>query len=220
MQKVRIKKFQQLLLLLAILSFLWASPLNGTAADNVPGERLESSTLLDLSREESIPPSRLKEYLELPSETDKNISLAELNITDENIEVARTGFRRGLWRFSWNIVIVGMIVIFLSLSLTGILIGILSRLVIFSEKSPTRGIKTSKKSVKKGATGVKIENIKSRDTGNKAVIAAITALHLHLQEAEELSKMTLSWKREPVSVWKTSGKFDMPNRVLGERKRD
>ncbi|MBW6515525.1 MAG: OadG family protein [Candidatus Cloacimonetes bacterium] len=209
-------KHNFLLFIVIVFSVLLVEPIYCVYQKKVDYEYSEETTLEELSKQLSIPSDKLKKYLDLPLGLDNTTTLAELQIDQEKVEKAHKQFRSKIWGFSWNIVLVGMLVIFCSLSLTGLFIGLLSRVVKYSEKPPIYG-KKSDNDKKQVAKKVKIADLKSRDAGYNAVIAAITALHFHLQEAEELSKMTLTWKREPVSVWKTSGKFDMPNRVLRER---
>jgi Na+-transporting methylmalonyl-CoA/oxaloacetate decarboxylase gamma subunit len=195
-----------------------ATTLQGRYGDRISYRYTPETTLAEVSTQTGIPVVNLINYLELPADTDRTKTLSELGVTGERIEEARSHFSDKVWGFSWNIVLVGMIVIFVSLSLTGFFINLLSRIVKLSERERTKAATKKKKSGEQETKRVKIKDIKSRDTGYNAIVAAITALHFHLQEAEELSKMTLAWKREPVSVWKTSGKFDMPNRVIREKK--
>jgi len=201
------------------IAIVFIEPVYGLYEKKVKYSYSETTTLSELSKQLSIPTSKLKDFLELPQETNNNLSLGELGINSDQVKSAQHLFRKRIWGFSWNIVLVGMLVIFCSLSLTGFFIGLLSKVVIFSEKPPTKPLAVKAKTKKREPTKVKISDIKSRDAGYNAVVAAITALHFHLQEAEEISKMTLSWKREPVSVWKTSGKFTMPNRIIHEIKK-
>ena len=208
-----------LLLTIIVSGVIFLDPMYGMYDKKINFEYTENTTLEELAKQLSIPPSKLKEHLELPAETNIHATLAQLGVDQEMVSQAQTEFRKKIWGFSWNIVLVGMLVIFSSLSLTGLFIGLLGKVVRYSEntrqrKQILRGKKARSKTVK-----ASMGDIKSRDAGYNAVIAAITALHFHLQEAEELSQMTLSWKREPVSVWRTSGKFDLPNRVLGDRKK-
>ena len=202
------------IILILILATFMINPLQGLYEKISVYEYSAEDTIAELSLNLSIPASKLIEFFELPIETDRGLTLAELNISADDVEAARQKFRKTIWGFSWNIVLVGMLVIFSSLSLTGLLIGALSRAVIFSER-PAKTAKSAKgKTEDREAKRIKVDDLKSRDSGYNAVIAAITALHFHLKEAEEISKMTLSWKREPISVWRTSGKLDMPNRVI------
>jgi hypothetical protein len=168
----------------------------------------EDTALVELSVILGIPTSKLLEILKVNPETSLYTTIEELGITQEDIESARKEFRKIRWGYSWSIVLIGMIVIFLSLSLTGFLVGQIRHLA----KNP-REKKPKKKIIPR------LANVKYRDTSYNSVIAAITALHLHLQEAEESSKMTIAWSREPVSVWKTSNKFNMPNRAIRGLKR-
>ncbi len=193
--------------------------LQGLSEEYFQDDYAEKITITDLSLELNIPPGWLIDYLELSPETARDYSIEELGISLEEVEEVRLAFENRKWRFSWNIVAVGMLVIFLSLSLTGVFISLLSRIVIFSERQEKKGKPDREKSLERKKAKVGIGDVKSRDSGYNAVIAAITALHFHLEEAEEFGKMTLSWKREPSSVWRTSGKFEMPNRIIREIKK-
>ena len=187
------------------------------ATCNIPSSSMKGGNEVNLNSEKTltqvsvslgIPTAKLLELLNIDPDTNLNSTIRELNIDQNQIDYATIRFRKELWGYSLNIVLIGMVVIFLSLSLTGIIVGQL------------RFIAT--KNLDKAAKQIipKLDNVKYRDTSYNSVVAAITALHLHLQEAEESSKMTLAWSREPVSVWKTSSKFSMPNRaILGLKRR-
>jgi ornithine carbamoyltransferase len=213
------KNYSKRVLLILLLITASVVTLYGRYDDRTGYRYTPETTLAEVANQTGIPVINLINYLELPVDTDRNMTLEELAVTEDMIEEARSHFSGKIWGFSWNIVLVGMLVIFSSLSLTGLFIGLLSRIVKLSERETKSLSAKKKKSAGRETKRVKIKDIKSRDTGYNAIVAAITALHFHLQEAEELSKMTLAWKREPVSVWKTSGKFDMPNRVIREKKK-
>ncbi len=140
---------------------------------------------------------------------DNNISTTEY-ITVQRVEREIPAEYDSIMHYSWSIVLIGMLVIFSSLSLTGLVISQLQNLSLFSKLSR---LFTRRKMIPK------LKDNKSRDTGIDAVIAAVTALHYHIQEAEESNKMIIAWTREPVSVWKASARFLMPNRIMRERKR-
>jgi len=48
------------------------------------------------------------------------------------------------------------------------------------------------------------------DVSTNAIIAVITALHLHVQEVEEKHRLMLTWRRAQKPAWRTAG--IMPNR--------
>jgi Na+-transporting methylmalonyl-CoA/oxaloacetate decarboxylase gamma subunit len=195
-------------LIAAIIFCLPFATIHTSVHHEIDDLNLEEISFTELAFRLSIPPGKLIKYFDLDPDINRSMTPAELGIDRKSIDQARLRFKKNKWRFSWNIVLLGMLVIFSSLSLTGLFISLLSKVVLFSESSD-KSIAYLKKKKNEG-----LRNIKSRDTSYNAVVAAITAFHLHIQEAEEFGKMTLSWKREPVSVWKTSGKLDMPNRIL------
>lgn len=197
--------------LLVLMVLLPLSSLSAKQHEEAIGKYTKDSTITEVSLSLGIPSSKLVEHLGLDPDTDRTMTLSDLQIDPDEVERARIGFKKESWRFSGNIVIVGMLVIFLSLSVTGLFVALLSKVVSVSENSGSKGKKVNKASP---------IDVKSRDTSYNAIVAAITALHLHLQDAEEFGKMTLSWEREPVSVWKTTGKLDMPNRVYRKEKQN
>lgn len=157
-------------------------------------------TLDDLSLVLSVPTGKIIEALELDEDVDRSkLIIDDLGLGLQEIKEAYDRFKEQRWHYSWNIVLVGMIVIFSSLALTGFFVGQLSS--IGREKKP--GKKTKQ----------------HPDTQNDAkqkkdsVIAAIATVHLHLKEAEESERLIIAWNREPVCVWKTSGKMVMPNQA-------
>jgi len=103
-------------------------------------------------------------------------------------------------------VVVGMLVVFISLILIGFIINQLRHL---NPQSRTR------KEAEPNGKAAEPEP----DVSTNAIIAVITALHMHVREAEEQRKLMLTWCRAPMSMWR-AGKVAMPNRefVLTRRK--
>jgi len=151
-------------------------------------------TLDDLSLILSVPAGKLIEALGEHEDIDRSILIEDLGIGINEIQEAYRKFIEQRWSYSWNIVLVGMIVIFSSLALTGFLVGQLSN--IGRKKRPKKEQKTNTQDQK----------IEKKDS----LIAAITTVHLHIKEAEESERLIIAWNREPVCVWKTSGKMMMP----------
>jgi len=157
------------------------------------------TNLIELSTILSIPVSKLREYFELPENIDEDKTLYELGITNNSINEASIKFEKEKWQYSLNIVLVGMIVIFSSLSLTGLFISQLRR--IGGEKK----YKSISKNLSDKEHGKRISTNYANNHNN--IIAAIATLKIYTLEAEENEKLIIAWNREPVSVWKTSGKL-------------
>ncbi len=157
-------------------------------------------TLLDISKESEIPVKKWIQYLEISNETPSSITLNELKLNQKKMDIAFDEYVEHQTSFYAGVVIVGMLIVFASLIITGLII---SQLEHFSKKKPKQGkMKTVKTSAGK-VTGP-VEHLSSN-----AIVAAITAIYLHELEVEEQNKLLLTWKRAPLSVWKTA-KF-MPN---------
>jgi len=199
-------KFFRVLIYLALLVLMSSS----VALLAVSGDTISPETsLYDLSIKLDVPVKTLKEYFKLDSKANVNASISSLGIDGSMIENAYSQFQDRKWVFSWGVVLIAMVVILLSLAATGFFVYAFGVAVNYFDRD--KKILTRVDNLNK--------SIKSRDTSYDAVIAAIIALHCHLKEAEESEKLTLAWKREPVSVWKASSKFYLPNRTITERKK-
>lgn len=163
-------------------------------------------SLLEISRESEIPVKKWIQYLELPQNTNAETTLSQLKLSQKKLDKAFDLYLENEKTFYAGVVVVGMLIVFTSLIITGMLI---SQLEHFSKKKSKK--KTVKTSVGK-VTGP-AEHISS-----SAIVAAITAVYLHEIEVEEQNKLLLTWKRAPLSVWKTA-KLMPNNAVLRNIKR-
>jgi len=197
-----IKIFNIMIFILALMLFSEVSA-EGKTLHNI--EYSTDNTLREISLLSSIPVSKLSELLIPGEEVETDVPLESLGISIDDVETARIKFEDQLWRYSWNIVLVGMIVIFASLIVTGLCVGHLHLVVSTNFPKTKDKIKKSQNVEKVG---------KYTD-----IIAAITAVHLHIKNAEDDEKLIIAWNREPVSVWKTSSKFLMPNMMYESKKK-
>ena len=163
------------------------------------------NNLQEISLIVHIPLGKLIEILDISKISDNHLKpIKELGIGVEDIERAQVQYKKDLWKYSANIVLLSMLVIFLSLALMGFFIGLLKSFVEMPKVSTAIGKAPS-------VTDKLQEKPETRRYND--IIAAIATLHLHIREAEESNRMIIAWQREPVSVWKTSGKLTMTSRV-------
>ena len=163
-----------------------------------------STTLLEISVQTNIPVKKITQYLNLENQTKFNVSLQELNISNEDIEKAIAEYQENKVSFYTGIILVGMGIVFLSLLITGIIINSLQHIGKHGKV---------KKAVVKTSVGT-ITAPKDHISSN-GIIAAITAMFLH--DAEEKDKINLTWKRQSISMWKAAGMVE--NRVFEIGKR-
>jgi hypothetical protein len=178
-----------------ILFFLLISFSVLTAAD-IP-DFSDQTNLLEISKTLDIPSKKLAEYLNLDSETDSKIPLAELGITNDKIKNAYTAYQEEETVFFGDIVLVGMSIVFISLILVGLIILSLQHLEI--KKKP----KTSRTA-----------NIPEHISSN-AIVAAITAIYIHEAEVEEQNRLNLTWTRSQLSMWRATNMVE--NRFFERR---
>ena len=212
-------------------------------------------TLAGLAMQERMPVGKLVHYLGLATDTHANASLAELKLTQGDIDAAvnayytseslaeiathcgvpvkklneflpgddidiyaplgtqgfgkadvmqaRQRFIEQRTGYVTGIVIVGMLVVFASLIIIGLVINQLRHV------DPQNRKKKAQKAAPEATAKAQPEP--EPDVSTNAIIAVITALHLHVQEVEEQHKLMLTWKRTPMSMWR-AGKVTMPNR--------
>jgi Na+-transporting methylmalonyl-CoA/oxaloacetate decarboxylase gamma subunit len=167
---------------------------------------LNNITLQELSAEIQIPIKKLKECLELPQTTDNHATLSDLTIGKQNIILAIDRYNEDRFGYYQSIVILGMLIVFGSLMITAVFIGLLQHTVI--EKKPK-----TPQSRKHGKQEASREHVSSN-----AIVAAIATVYMHEWEIEEQNKMILTWKRAPLSLWKVSRILPNQEFYKGKRK--
>ncbi|MCD4795646.1 MAG: OadG family protein [Candidatus Cloacimonetes bacterium] len=171
-------------------------------------EIFSEKTLSQLSQEINIPIKKLKTLLEIDAAKSPETKLNELEITSSQVQNAITEYNSTKRVYFWSIVLAGMIIVFISLALVGFIINQLKKLHKLD--------KLSKKRLEK-IPRAKISADKPNLSRND-IVAVITAIYLHELEAEEQSRLLLTWKRTPISMWKAATKFNMPNRLFFGKK--
>ncbi len=150
-------------------------------------------TILEISKKSDIPPKKLKLILGIEQSISNQTQLSTLKITQEKINLEIKKFQKEKRNFYQSIVMIGMVIVFASLLLVGIIIGQLKRL-----QKPMRS------PIKKISVPQNIEG--------GEIIAITVAIFLHENEAEEQNKMILTLDNQLHNVWSAGKENDMPNR--------
>ena len=168
----------------------------------------EMNSVAEVARNFNIPIKKLKELLELDplDRSSDNYSLQLVEKTPEQVLASIADFHNDIITYGSSIIFVGMLVVFISLAISSIII---SQLVHLNrEQKPKDIIKISK-------TG----KVTAPDVLNKGIIvAAITALHIHIQSIEERRRLLLTFKRTPVNMWRATKIQSMPNREFSRKR--
>lgn len=167
---------------------------------------------ITLKVEIGLPASNIIEILDLPGlDPDKPI-IEQPELTAARLHQAIIEFDQKKWGFSWSIVLVGMLVIFTSLLITGTFVSQIQNLHF----NDLRNLFSKQK--KKKLPEISASSSQTNISPN-AIIAVICALNAHIQDAETQNKLELTWSREPVSLWKSTNKINLPNTVYAYKKR-
>lgn len=110
----------------------------------------------------------------------------------------------------WNIVIVGMIIIFLSLIVIAILVSLLRN---FHKRADYKKNDRKKEIIAKKISKFKpIQNKEQQPPLDHNIqLAILTTIFLYENEIENQSKMLLTMKRTKTCTWKQSSRLLMPN---------
>jgi len=132
------------------------------------------------------------------------LTISELGVTPERFKEAYTTFIDEKYDFGGNITIVGISVVFSSLFLIYLIIG------LFKHIGKERSAPKDKKVQTPVGTVSGPAEVMSSDT----IVAVITALHRYRVEIEERRKIMITIKRTQVSRWGSPCQADMPNKNI------
>lgn len=167
----------------------------------------ETFTLLQISTQFSIPVKKLKSTLGLdPNDaTLNNRTIQSLGKSIDDILKAKQHFKDTLAKTGNNIILVGMLVVFIALLITSIVILQLRHLnAVTSDKIEQPGAKA------------KLMGIHPSVTAND-IVAVITALQLHKKQIEDRKHIILTFHRANANYWHASGLYAMPNRSFNRK---
>jgi Na+-transporting methylmalonyl-CoA/oxaloacetate decarboxylase gamma subunit len=162
-----------------------------------------SWTLKEFAEANQVPPRKISTTLGEEFDTRDSTTLSELGITRRDAKEAFEEYRKEELSFLRNIAEIGMLIVFLSLIIVAVLIGLLRHLHIFERKGNSR--KPEKRSVRSMVGTIS----SSGDMSDYALAAVVAAIFLHEEEVEEENRLLLTWKRASTNMWKASR--SMPN---------
>jgi len=171
----------------------------------------ETSTLLQISSKFHVPVKKLKSILKLdPNNSALNHrTLQSLNLDLEDILAAVKEFDDTLDKTGYNIILVGMLVVFVALFVTSIVIMQLRHLnILTQDKQPVQKVKINQSG--------KLLSVHPTITNND-IVAAITALQIYRRQIEERRRLALTFHREKANYWRAAGLYSMPNREFGKK---
>ena len=154
--------------------------------------------------EQDLPPDPLARHFRALRITDTSQTLAALGVTREEAGKALARYRAAEPAFVGSIVLTGMVIVFVSLLVVSLLIGLFRHLHIFDRAEKTDTGKRSVSSV--------VGTIRSTgDLGVRSIAAVVAAIFLHEEEVEAETRLLLSWKRASTNLWRAHA--SMPNEV-------
>ncbi len=144
----------------------------------------QKMSIRQISAVSHIPMRKIIEYLDLPTDTDINKPVIDLNRDQAELQKAVTLYHKNQKNYYWGIVVIGMSTVFASLIIVALLIGQLRHLGKKKDSSTT-------------------------ELSDEIVAAIVTTLFLHEMDVEESNRLLLTWKRAPLSMWKASNYIPM-----------
>ncbi|MCD4652209.1 MAG: OadG family protein [Candidatus Cloacimonetes bacterium] len=178
-------------------------------SDSINGNWDETTSLIDIAEKTGIPVKSLIKNLDLDKEywasrNDRSFLIktpTDFGKTKIDVQQAIELFAENNVSFITGITIIGMLVVFVSLIAIGIIIQQLKHLN--RKKKPEKVTVT---------TSVGKITVPEPDVSTNAIVAVITALHIHVKEVRDKKKLLLTWNRGPVSMWKASNHVHLLNR--------
>ncbi len=160
-----------------------------------------SWTLHELAASESIPVKQLAAKLDQDLKLVQGRGLSDLGISQQNASEAIALYREDEGRMVGNIVITGMLIVFVSLVVVAFFISLFKHVHLFG------GTRSGRKSRSVNTSGVSITS--KGDMSERSIAAVITAIFLHEEEVDSENRLLLTWKRTATNFWKIGG--EMPN---------
>jgi hypothetical protein len=190
-------------LLVCLLSCLLGSAVFAVGEREQESLYQSSWTLREFADANQVPPRKISAALGKDLDTQALSTLSELGVTKADAKKALAEYRKGELSLVRNIAETGMLIVFVSLIVVAVLIGLLRHLHIFDKKGNTP--RQGKRSVRSIVGTIS----SSGDMSDYALAAVVAAIFLHEEEVEEEKKLLLTWKRASTNMWKASR--SMPN---------
>ncbi|MDD3050313.1 MAG: OadG family protein [Candidatus Cloacimonetes bacterium] len=161
----------------------------------------EDKTLKEISFITEIPVSKLIEYTGLSRDTDRDATLRTLKLKNSDIQSAITKYNQNKTFFFSGIIIVGMLVVFSSLLIVGLVIIQLKKIVNLFERKKKTVENKSVNETKRVSTG---------SLGEEVITAVFTAIYLYEAEIEERRRQNSFFKTFTTN-WRALNHLNMPN---------
>ena len=166
-----------------------------------------SWTLRELAEANGVPLGKLAPALKKDALKDAGTELNKLEVDRASARRAIEKYRQTESAFVQNIVMIGMLIVFCSLILVAVLIGLL-RYLSFGEKKN----KSDRKSIRSVVGTIR----SSGDMSSYAIAAVVAAIFLHEEEVKQENRLLLTWKRTSTNMWKSAR--TMPNNAFQNSK--
>ncbi len=203
-----------------VLSILFLILFSMIQAENPEDLNITSDmSLMETAQKTGIPYKKLISYMNVSDSVNISTKLSALNLGKADVDKAIVEFNKIEKSMYGTITLIGMLVVFSSLLIIGIIIAQLEHLANYEKwkekKKEAKAKKTAAVSVK---TDIGTISTDMPQTSMNAIAAVIATLHMHVSDAERQQKMLLTWKRIPSSLWKAYNITDMPNRAFNKRR--
>ncbi len=181
---------------------------------------LQLRTLRDLAEDTQYPIKKLRNIIGVDiSKSGYEKPLRNFGISTQRIDRAIRVYEEGETDFIWSIIATGMIIVFISLIIIGLVVAFLEYFRRLGNKRLRRktltGLKpemktssdTSKRASrrKRRKRGTSSREISSDDAMDAPTIVAIAAaIRLHESSMEEANRILATWTKASVSMWKTN----------------
>lgn len=184
---------------------------------SVPLGPPETKSLREISVERDIPVKKLLQLLGRDLTLDSSLTLEDLDISSAEAGKALEKYKKIRNTYLSSIVLVGMIIVFASLTLISIIIGQLKHLDEKKKKTWKRWKKSKGKASSSADPDDAIDISTEKKHDPRHIAAVIATMFLHEQHAEEENQIILTWRRVPMNMWKTIR--PLPNQTFFDRRR-
>jgi len=172
----------------------------------------ELNTVAEVSTLLKVPLQKFKQLtIKTGDPFDRNIdvqTLQRLNLNPFEVKSICDDYQENRLAHGLSITLIGMLIVFVALMIISLIISQLHR-VNWAIRPPVAKI------IKVNPQGQITGHPKDLSSG--VIIAAITALHLHVNSIEERRRLMLTFKRASINLWHASRVTEMPNYRLFRR---
>jgi hypothetical protein len=189
---------------------------------------LQLRTLRDLAEDTKYPIKKLSSILGLEiGKTGYEKPLRDFGISPQRIKRAIRTYEAEETDFLWSIIATGMIIVFASLILTGLVVALLEYFHRLGNQRTRRKILTKPAIETTDTTAAELRRNRRKrakttrtaadEMDAHTIVAIAAAIRLHESSMEEANRILATWTKASVSTWKASRM--MPNRRFFDKRR-